>query len=542
MKKLIILLALLSTFCHAQSNTCNKGDAKIHTFNAGGDTPIGSVCLDSTGVPYFPNGWKDGIASNASIDASGNLTVNSCTGCSGNVNFSAIHSGTNTIAAMVISTGASLTTSGTGTNTANALKTSTSYSFTGSGSSTALSVTAGAAQAALNITGSSTGVLSTVTISSTAGNSGGALNLQMPTNSTAASALNINGGSQNADQPVTTTTVTWNNAAVQFHGQSHTVTNTASAAGSTLFNFSLGSVNDLSLDANGTLLLGSNSLPGRNDNIGCYQPSPPTTPSLEMAGNFNTPNAEDKGVALLPAWGANGNSGLQICNIGQTYLGVMILSYRNGGGGNQLAGVIVDNSSTTGGFIGFAGNPGFNGMSVALSNAGETNTISVDSTNGSNNASHDGLGIVRAGQFKTPPASNGAFVQDFLRSPVEEITLAPGSVASTNIFFPANSQNRALLCRVTQTLAGTVLVSASVTNLQTSTVYGNEDVGQSLSPANLTAGNTFVFTGMSSSTVAVPDTVSATGGKLNINTNAATVTTGKIKCIAIYTQYTPPTS
>lgn len=57
-------------------------------------------------------------STSAFVDASGNLTVVSCTGCSAGSAFSAITNGTNTTAAMLVGTGASLGPSGTGTVTA----------------------------------------------------------------------------------------------------------------------------------------------------------------------------------------------------------------------------------------------------------------------------------------------------------------------------------------------------------------------------------------------------------------------------------------
>lgn len=55
------------------------------------------------------------------VDGSGNLTVAGCTGCGASAAFSAITSGTNTTAAMVVGTGGSLAATGSGTITATAV-------------------------------------------------------------------------------------------------------------------------------------------------------------------------------------------------------------------------------------------------------------------------------------------------------------------------------------------------------------------------------------------------------------------------------------
>ncbi len=60
----------------------------------------------------------NGGASVASLSSTGALTVASCSGCGGSAAFSGLTGGTNTAAAMVVGSGASLTVSGTGTVTA----------------------------------------------------------------------------------------------------------------------------------------------------------------------------------------------------------------------------------------------------------------------------------------------------------------------------------------------------------------------------------------------------------------------------------------
>jgi hypothetical protein len=70
---------------------------------------------------YFLDFHVNGGASVASLDASGNLTVASCTGCGGGGSsaFSALTGGTNTAAAMLVGSGASLGPTGTGTLNSN---------------------------------------------------------------------------------------------------------------------------------------------------------------------------------------------------------------------------------------------------------------------------------------------------------------------------------------------------------------------------------------------------------------------------------------
>jgi hypothetical protein len=97
----LIITLMLAPFAHSQS-TCGAGLQNLSSLNAVSN--IGKVYQNACWDPV-------GLA----------LTFPNFSGGSGSPSFSAITSGTNITATMVVGTGASLGTSGTGTNTANQL-------------------------------------------------------------------------------------------------------------------------------------------------------------------------------------------------------------------------------------------------------------------------------------------------------------------------------------------------------------------------------------------------------------------------------------
>lgn len=70
-------------------------------------------------------------------------------------------------------------------------------------------------------------------------------------------AYTLAGGTVTTSTPLITATQTWNAAGVTFVGESRTITNTASATGSQVFNYTVSSAGSIAFDKNGELILGS---------------------------------------------------------------------------------------------------------------------------------------------------------------------------------------------------------------------------------------------------------------------------------------------
>lgn len=168
------------------------------------------------------------------VDGSGNIVVAGCTGCGGGGAFSTLTGGTNTSAAMVVGSGASLAATGSGTIAATAVPVG-GISGLGAGVVTFLATPSSAnlAAALTDETGSGAAVFGT-----------------SPTFTTSAT---FAGGTVTSSAPVLGVTQTWNSGAVVFTGELTNITATASAAESKVFEYQVGGTRLFSMRKDGTL-------------------------------------------------------------------------------------------------------------------------------------------------------------------------------------------------------------------------------------------------------------------------------------------------
>ena len=92
------------------------------------------------------------------------------------------------------------------------------------------------------------------------GGGGGAAAPLTLTETVGASALTLTGATQTASFPVLSATQTWNNAGVTFSGWKLNITNTASAAASTLIDLQVGAASKFNVDRSGILYIGGGNV------------------------------------------------------------------------------------------------------------------------------------------------------------------------------------------------------------------------------------------------------------------------------------------